>query len=88
METIKLRRLAKDLGMEKLVLKRETMICYFVSNQESNYYKSPAFMSLIRFVQDNPKICYLKENKDKLSLVFGSVKSIASATDILRRMEI
>ncbi len=87
-ETIKLRRLAKDLGMEKLVLKRETMICYFVSNQESNYYKSPAFMSLIRFVQDNPKICYLKENKDKLSLVFGSVKSIASATDILRRMEI
>ena len=45
-------------------------------------------MNMIRFVQDNQKICYLKENKDKLSLVFGKVKSIASATDVLRRMEI
>ena len=87
-ETIKLRRLAKNLGMEKLVLKRETMICYFVSNQESAFYKSPSFMNMIRFVQDNPKICHLKENKDKLSLVFGSVKSIASATDVLQRMAI
>jgi transcription-repair coupling factor (superfamily II helicase) len=87
-ETIKLRRLAKNLGVEKLVLKRETMICYFVSNQESAFYKSPSFMNMIRFVQDNPKICHLKENKDKLSLVFGSVKSIASATDVLQRMAI
>ncbi|MBO7200520.1 MAG: transcription-repair coupling factor [Bacteroidales bacterium] len=85
-ETIKLRRLAKDLGIEKLVLKRESMICYFVANQDSGFYKSPAFMNLIRFVQDNSKICHLKESKDKLSLVFASVRSIASATDILRRM--
>ena len=82
-DTIKLRRCAKKLGMEKLVLKQNTMICYFVSNQDNNFYKSPIFMQVIKYVQTNSKACYLKETKEKLSLIVKNIKTIKQALDIL-----
>ena len=82
-ETIKLRRLAKEVGIEKLVLKCDTMICYFVSDPNSDFYKSKYFAKLIRFVQANAKICRLKESKNKLSLVFDNIKSISQASNII-----
>ena len=82
-ETIKLRRLAKEVGIEKLVLKCDTMICYFVSDPNSDFYKSKYFAKLIRFVQANAKIWRLKESKNKLSLVFDNIKSISQASNII-----
>jgi transcription-repair coupling factor (superfamily II helicase) len=82
-ETIKLRRLAKEVGIEKLVLKCDTMICYFVSDPNSDFYKSQYFAKLIRFVQANAKICRLKESKNKLSLVFDNIKSISQSSNII-----
>jgi transcription-repair coupling factor (superfamily II helicase) len=85
-ETIKLRRLAKEMGIEKLVLKRETMICNFVANQDNAFYKSDLFIKFIKYVQHNPTMCHFKESKDKLSLVFSGIKSIVLATKRLQQM--
>jgi transcription-repair coupling factor (superfamily II helicase) len=40
---IRLRWIAKQIGLEKVVLKQQKLLCYFVSNQDSPYYQSPAF---------------------------------------------
>ena len=82
-ETIRLRRTAKTLGMERLLLKNDAMVCYFVGNQDNDFYKSETFIKVIRHVQNNPKQCSLKDDKNKLSLTFKNIKSIQQALEVL-----
>jgi len=74
---IRFRWKAQEIGFEKVVLKQNKMIGYFIPDQESLYYQSPAFTKVLQFVQKRPNHCQLKERNNKLSLVFEGVKSIA-----------
>lgn len=84
--TIRLRWLAMDLGFEKLILKKNKMLCYFISKQESPYYQSKIFSNVLSFVQQNPSSCKMKEGDSKLSLIFENVKSIDEALIKLKPM--
>jgi len=79
LETIKLRHLAKRIGLEKIVLKQEKMICYFTSNPNSDYYNSDSFTKVLNFVQTNPKNCKMSEKNNKLRLIFSEVGSVTEA---------
>ena len=83
-ETITLRRMAKEFGIEKLILKQERMVCHLVSNQQSPFYQSPNFMKLIQYVQANPRRAALKETPERLSLSIANVKSIDAALEQLK----
>ena len=85
-KTISLRRMAKDFGIEKLVLKQEKMVCHFVANQQNPFYQSNNFMKLIRYAQDHPRSVHLKETTERLSLVCDNVDSIHSAIDKLQNL--
>lgn len=82
--TIRLRWLAMEIGFEKLVLKKNRMSGYFIQNQKSPYYQSDTFANVLRFVQQNQRICKMKENNNKLSLSFENIKSIDDAIAVLR----
>jgi transcription-repair coupling factor (superfamily II helicase) len=86
MNTIRIRWKARQLGFEKIVLKNRTLKTYFISNQQSAYFQSTLFNSVLRFVQANPRLCKMKEEKGKLSLTLTSVGSIRDANDLLERM--
>ena len=83
-ETITLRRMAKEFGIEKLILKQDRMVCHLVSNQNSPFYQSPNFMKLIQYVQTYPRRASLKETPERLSLSIANVKSIGAALEQLR----
>mgnify|MGYP003634278945 CR=1 FL=1 len=85
-QAIKLRWTAKDLGLEKVILKQNRMLCYFISNQESPYYQSPTFTKVLQFVQQNPNRCKLKERNNKLSLIFDHVSSIEKSIQLLEKV--
>ncbi len=87
-ETIKLRRLAKRLGFEKLILKQSRLIAQFIANQDSPYYSSPVFSGILQFIQKNPSICRIREGKDKLTLTFDRIDSINNALKLLSGMEL
>lgn len=87
LEVVRLRWLAIDLGIERIILKDKKMICYFISDQQSPYYQSPIFTKVLQFVQQNPGKCRMKEKKDKLSLSFEQVKSIQTAKAILEQIK-
>ena len=80
---ISLRSLAKEIGFEKLVLKQQKLIGYFVSNPESAYYQSTIFGNVLKYVQQNPDNVKMKERNDRLSLVFEQVKGIEHAIELL-----
>ncbi|HEX3006758.1 MAG TPA: TRCF domain-containing protein, partial [Bacteroidales bacterium] len=87
MDVVRLRWKAQNLGIEKIILKGDKMLTYFVSNQDSPFYQSAVFDKLIRHIQKNPRFFQMKEAKDKLSMVVDHVKSIKQAIDTLALLD-
>ena len=78
-DTIKLRWLAKEIGFEKLILKGEKLIAYFVSDNQSLYYQSEKFTGVLNFIKSNPLGYKMYEKKNMLALSCMGVKSIKQA---------
>lgn len=85
-KTIRLRRLAKEFGIEKLVLKQDKMVCHFSAKQDNLFYKSQNFVHAIKYVQNNPKRTHIKESNGKLLLICDNVKSINTAMEQIQEM--
>jgi transcription-repair coupling factor (superfamily II helicase) len=83
-DAVRLRWIAMDGGIERLILKNNKLICYFVSNQQSPYYQSEAFTQVLKFVQANPRTARMKENNNKLTLTFEQINSISGALTALK----
>ena len=79
LHTIRLRWIAKDLGFEKIILKANKMIAYFVANPKSSFFQSEQFGLILKFIQLNPKVCQMKEKNNKLSLIFEKINTIEMA---------
>ena len=84
--TITLRRIAKEFGIEKIVLKQDRMVLHLVSNQQSPFYQSDNFMKVIRYIQSHPTETRLKETPDKLTVSVANITSITQALATLRLM--
>jgi transcription-repair coupling factor (superfamily II helicase) len=87
MNSIRIKWIASRLGIERLVMKQGKMIGYFVSDQQSDYYKSNRFMAVMHFVQKHSSICKIKEKETKnglrLLLTFDNVKSTRKALEMM-----
>jgi transcription-repair coupling factor (superfamily II helicase) len=86
LKVVQLRWLAQQCGVEKIVLKKNVLITYFVSNPESPFYRSPKFKEVIGNIQSNPGIFRMREDQDKLSLRSDRVNSIEEAYEILEKL--
>ena len=84
--TVRLRRLAKTLGMEKIVLKQHKMLVGFVSKPDTEFYQSPQFSAILLFIQKNPRICRMKENNGRLSLIIDNVFDVTSGLMLLKEV--
>ena len=78
-----LRRKARSLGIEKVVLKNRQMYLYFVDDSNKAYYQSPMFGRLLNFLQLNPRRVKIRENNGKRSFQVGNVQSETTALSVL-----
>ena len=85
-QTIALRRNAKRLGFDKVSLKQGKMTGIFAAQNESAYYQSKVFESVLAYVQEHPADCHLQEFKSKLGIVFEHVDSVEAATRLCGKM--
>lgn len=84
---VRLRRIAKGLGMEKVILKKGQMSLFLVTNPNSPYYQSEAFDKLLQFIQKHPKECNLREQNGKRSIVIKNVPTVEIACNYLQEIE-
>ncbi len=84
LEVVKLRWEAVKLGFERIVLKNNKFIAYFISNQDSPYYQSEIFGNILSFVKKNPHSLGMKEINNKLTLTAGNIASISEAVSFVR----
>jgi transcription-repair coupling factor (superfamily II helicase) len=90
LNSIRIKWIATRLGIEKLIMKQDKMIGYFVGDQQSDYYQSARFHKVLQFVQQNGNLCKMKEKETKsglrLLLTFENVKSIKKALELMEMM--
>jgi len=90
LNSVRIKWLAKKLGIERLILKQSKMIGYFIANQQSEFYQSPSFTKVLQFVQQNSAICTMKEKETKnglrLLLTFNHINSVKKALDMLQKI--
>lgn len=82
-DSLRLRWLGQYIGFEKMVLKQQRLLCYFISNQESPYYQSEKFQRVLEFLKQDRKV-QMKQRNDKLYLSFGEVETIGEALKLLQ----
>ncbi|CAM1365548.1 Transcription-repair-coupling factor [Tenacibaculum sediminilitoris] len=90
LDSVRIKWLAKDLGLEKIVLKQKRLIGYFISDQQSAFYQTEAFTRMLKYVQQNPKSCVMKEKKTKnglrLLITFIKIDSVHKALETLQKV--
>jgi transcription-repair coupling factor (superfamily II helicase) len=86
-EVVRVRWVAKQLGIEKIILKNKTLLIFFVANPQSPFYQSAVFGKIVQWLQQNPKKATMKEAKNRLTMSFPNIASIAALTQRLRELE-
>ncbi|MEM0997153.1 MAG: transcription-repair coupling factor [Bacteroidota bacterium] len=86
-DTVRIRRIGRKLGFEKVVLKQNTLRLYFPSDKASKYYSSPTFPLLLSWVQANSGKGRFKESPKYLSLVINGVEGLKGVWAQLREFE-
>ena len=91
LNSIRIKWIATQMGIERIVMKQGKLIGYFVSDQQSDYYNSKQFRQMLQFVQQHGNICKMKEKETKnglrLLLTFENVKSISRALEFMELMK-
>ncbi|MCF6212792.1 MAG: transcription-repair coupling factor [Flavobacteriaceae bacterium] len=87
LDSIRLKWVAKELGLERVILKQKRLVGYFVSDQKSDYYQTDTFANVLKYVQNHPKYCVVKEKETRqglrLMITFIRVDSVQTALKIL-----
>jgi len=81
---VPLRRTARTLGIEKLVIRQTRMHLFMVGEENVAYYQSPAFGRLLNYLQQNPKRCNLSQKNGRRSIVISNITSVSTALSVLR----
>jgi transcription-repair coupling factor (superfamily II helicase) len=80
---VELRRLGRQLGFEKIMLKKGMINLHLVKDNNSPYYQSPAFDSLLSYIQKHPRSCNLRDQAGKRSLIVKNIPNVQSACKCL-----
>ena len=86
LHVVSLRRLGKQLGCEKIMLKQDRMFLYFVSNANSPFYQSEVFGRIIEYATTNVHRCNLREQNGKRSMVITDVSTVEAAVHLLSKI--
>ncbi len=88
LNSVQIKWLASKIGFEKVIMKQNKLIGYFIQDQQSSFYQSPNFTKVLQFVQTHSQACKMKEKQTRnglrLLLTFENIKSVKQALEALQ----
>ena len=67
-EVLKIKLVAKKLGIERIIFKNGILKFYFLSSDNQAFYNSDTFGNILNFITNNPTKCRIGEKNDKMTL--------------------
>jgi transcription-repair coupling factor (superfamily II helicase) len=84
--SFELRWLAEELGLERLVIKSEKLVGYFIANPQSSFYETEAFTYTLNAIMKHQSGYRLVQQNDKLRLVVEPIRHIKDAFEKLSQL--
>ena len=88
LSSVRIKWIGTKLGFEKLVMKKNKAIGYFIKDQQSSFYQSSNFTKILNYVQSHSSTCKMKEKETRqglrLLLIFDNVKSVEQVLRVLQ----
>lgn len=88
LNSVRVKWIAQKLGLEKVVMKKNKLVGYFINNQQSPFYQSQGFTRVLKYIQMHPETCKMKEKQTRIGLrlllTFENIKSVENALDALK----
>ncbi|MEO6683815.1 MAG: transcription-repair coupling factor [Ginsengibacter sp.] len=85
--TVRCRKIAVELGFEKMILKNKNLKCFFVGNPESPYFNSETFGRILHFIQTQTNKAKLKQVGKNGILIVQDIPDMTSLYRFLKQME-
>ncbi len=84
--TIQCRRLAIELGFEKMTLKEDIMRCFFINRPDSPYFESEIFKNLIGFTNTSMNNAHFKQVGKTFILIIKDIQGMKACLHVLSKM--
>jgi transcription-repair coupling factor (superfamily II helicase) len=88
LNSVRIKWIAISMGLERVLMKKEKLVGYFVADQQSGFYQSPAFSKVLQYVQSHSKTTTMKEKQTRnglrLIITFDKIISIDKALIVLK----
>jgi transcription-repair coupling factor (superfamily II helicase) len=84
--TVRCRKLAVELGFEKMSLKDDILRCFFINRPDSPYFESVIFQRIIQFLQTETNKAKLKQTGRLFMLIGTDMKSMDAMHRFLQSM--
>ena len=81
---VSLRRTARTLGIEKIILRGSKMTMYFAESEA--YFSSPAFGRILQYMQRHVTTTHFMEKNQRRAMYIDDVTSIAQSLDIINEI--
>lgn len=85
-DIVRIRQAGERLGFEKIIIKNGIMICFFIANQMSSYYRSETFTGVLESVSRNERYFELKNKDGRLRIISRDINSISKALSVLNKL--
>jgi transcription-repair coupling factor (superfamily II helicase) len=86
LDTVRCRKLAVELGFEKMSLKDKTLRCFFINRPDSPYFESETFRRILAYLQTGTNRAKLKQTGRLFLLVVDGIADMADLHRVLRNM--
>lgn len=87
-DTVRSRKLAVQIGFEKMLLKDDTLKCFFVNKPDSPYFESEIFKELLDYIQTKTNKARLKQTGKSFLLVVDDIKNMSDLLRFLKRLHL
>src|SRR5580765_103235 len=84
--TVRCRKLAVSLGFERLILKNNSLRCYFINKPDSSYFESEIFKRILSFIQTQTNKARLKQVGKLFLLIVDDTSTMRDIYSFLKRM--
>ncbi len=88
LNSVRIKWIATKLGFEKIIMKQNKLVGYFIKDQQSSFYQSNGFTKVLQYIQTHPTKCKMKEKQTRqglrLLLTFENIKSVNDALKALQ----
>ncbi|PWT72851.1 MAG: transcription-repair coupling factor [Bacteroidetes bacterium] len=85
-DTVRIRKIALELGFERIILKDRSVKCYFINRPDSPYFESAVFNNILSFIQKQTNKARLRQAGKLFLLVIQDISSMRQLFQFLNQM--